>query len=51
MHKEQVGNAGKPAERLVFIENNWLLADIAAGHDNRRADLTHQQVVQWRIGQ
>jgi len=54
VQQEGVGQRAEPGQRVVVVGGDWLLAEVAAGHDQggREAGrLLQQQVVQRRVGQ
>jgi len=51
VHEQQVRDGAKPLARLVFVNANGFIAEIAAGGHHRDADQSHQQMMQRRVRQ
>ena len=51
VHEEQIGDAAEPRDDLGFVDHHRLVGEVAAGADQRAADVRHQQVMQRRIRQ
>ncbi len=51
MHQEEIGNRGQPFEGFNLARNDRLAGDVAAGRNNRKAELPHQQMMDRRVGQ
>ena len=51
MNEKNIGDAAQSFERLAFISANRLVAEVAAGGNDRKTEFSHQQMVQWRVRQ
>ena len=49
VQQQQVGDPGQALERVLVLEGDRLVGDVAAGHHERHARVGEQQVVQRRV--
>jgi hypothetical protein len=51
VNEEGIGDSSQALQRLVVSVGDRLVGDVAARHDERRARVGEQQVVQGRVRQ
>ena len=51
VHQEDVGDVAEPLYGLDLVRADRLVAQVAAGSDDREARLSQQEMVKWRVGQ
>ena len=51
MDKEVVGDSAESLSRLEFVDADRFVAQVSAGRDDRNSEISHQEMMQGRIGQ
>ena len=51
MDEEQVGDAGKALQGFALVDDDGLVGAVAAGRDDRKAEVGEQKLMQRRVGQ